>query len=509
MLLVSFFILILTVAAFIPKYVVVFLAINLVVGLFLSIFQIIIALLPRFKSKRKNISSQPFVSIIVPAYNEPPAILISTIDALSRLNWKNFEVIIIDNNTQDSEIWRPVENFVNTLGPKFRFFHVDHMSGFKAGAINYLLKRLDKKSEYTAVIDADYVVEENFLKIAMPYFIDDRMALVQFPQRYRNCTIKNEPIVDEYNHFFGIYMNMANHLDCVPSTGTVSLYKTSVLIDIGGFRGESLTEDADVGLRIYGAGYRGVYVDRSVGYGLMPYDLEAYRKQKWRWAYGNAQSLKTLFRLFGKIPFRSWIGFLSHLTAWHHFDFLPLAALAAFPVVLLPFVPMVTSHRDVLVIASVSIFMTLVSKSIIFLVTLRGQKRFLTRALRALMVHMGMTLVYSEALLVSLFQTNFAFERTNKFVLQRMPSLLKNTYVELILGLWYLMGIAAAVLLGKPVMFFAFVIAAFSLFSIYYIHWKIISTKPYSKKIILSLEREYEKYIVGGVDDVKINKASA
>jgi len=319
--------------------------------------------------------------------------------------------------------------------------------------------------------------------------------LVQFPQQYRNCIPENQPIIDEYRHFFGIYMNMANHLDCVPSTGTVSVYHLPVLRQIGGFHGEALTEDADVGLRIYAAGFRGVYVDQPIGNGLMPYDLEAYRSQKWRWAFGNAQSLKTLFGLFGKIPFISWAGFLSHLTAWHHFHFLPFAALAAFPFILLPIIPITSGHREVLFFASLSIFVTMAAKLILFVVTLHRQGGTLNQALKAFIVHMGMTLVYSEALLAFLFQIKSVFVRTNKFILVKMPSLLKNSYGELALGLWYLAGAVAAILYGEPFMEIAFIIVALALFSIYYIHWKISPTKAYSQKIMEEAEKKYQLYM--------------
>src|SRR3546814_10679160 len=53
--------------------------------------------------------SWPKVSIHVPAYNEPPEMLKKTLDALARLDYPNFEVLIIDNNTKDEKIWRPVE----------------------------------------------------------------------------------------------------------------------------------------------------------------------------------------------------------------------------------------------------------------------------------------------------------------------------------------------------------------------------------------------------------------
>lgn len=495
MVLVLFFLLILVATFLVPQYIVILLVLNFCAGLFLSIFQIASAFLPHSTPKRKRMKTTPFVSILVPAYNEPPTILMQTLEALSRIKYDYFEVLVIDNNTKDVAVWKPVEAFIKTLDSRFRFFHVDPLSGFKAGALNYLLERMNSKSEYVAVIDADYLVKSDFLTTALSYFSGENIALVQFPQHYRNCTEKNQPIVDEYRHFFGIYMNMANHLDCVPSTGTVSLYKLNVLRMIGGFRGEALTEDADVGLRIYSLGYRGIYIDRPIGSGLIPYDLEAYRKQKWRWSFGNAQSLKTLFLLFGKIPFRSWIGFLSHLTAWHHFHFLPFAVLAAFPIILHSDVPIIQYQKQILIFASLSIFITLASKMLLFLVTLRKDKKFFIRAFRAFIIHMGMTLVYSEAWIAFIFQRKFAFERTNKFILKKTPSLIKNSYEEFLLGSWYLLGAVVATWWGKPIVAAILFLAASVLFSIYYVYWKISPTKLYSKKILADIEKKYSPFI--------------
>lgn len=495
MLLVFLFILITSVLA--PGFMVVVLILNTGAVVFLSVLQITIALFSRFEPKRKSKTVHPFVSVLVPAYNEPPVILMQTLEALLRLDYDCFEVLVIDNNTRDKDVWMPVKIFVEKLGKNFRFFHKDHLSGFKAGALNYALERVNEKSEYAAVIDADYAVEPDFLNTALSYFAGDKTALVQFPQEYRNCNNENQPIADEYRHFFKIYMNMANHLDCVPSTGTVSIYRLDVLREIGGFRKEALTEDADVGLRIYAAGYHGVYVDRIVGYGLMPYDLEAYRKQKWRWAFGNAQSMKTLVSLFGKIPFRSWFGFLAHLTAWDHLNFLPFAVLGAYSIVLIPTVPITELHKHLLTVASFSIFIMLASKLILFAVALRQEKRPWPRAFRAFLVHMGMTLVYSEAWIALLLGTKSAFERTNKFILASMPNLLKNSYKELILGVWFLIGTVEAVMWGtRPITVVAFFVSALMLFCVYYVYWKISPTKAYSKDMLSDLERKYRRYLI-------------
>src|SRR4029077_11877593 len=58
------------------------------------------------------------VSIHVPAYNAPRASLMEPLDALARLDYPTFEVLVIDNNTRDEAVWRPVEAHCEKLGPR-------------------------------------------------------------------------------------------------------------------------------------------------------------------------------------------------------------------------------------------------------------------------------------------------------------------------------------------------------------------------------------------------------
>ena len=100
----------------------------------------------------------PKVSIHVPCYNEPPAMVIETLDALAALDYPDFEVLVIDNNTRDEAVWRPVEAHCAELGARFRFFHVAPLAGFKAGALNFALAQTAPDAAIVAVIDSDYIV---------------------------------------------------------------------------------------------------------------------------------------------------------------------------------------------------------------------------------------------------------------------------------------------------------------------------------------------------------------
>ena len=236
----------------------------------------------------------PKVSIHVPAYNEPPAMLIETLDALARLDYPDFEVLVIDNNTRDAAVWRPVEAHCAQLGPRFRFFHVAPLAGFKAGALNYALARTAPDAEIVAVIDSDYVVDARWLRDLTPAFRDQRIAIVQAPQDYRDegASAFKAMCYAEYRGFFHIGMITRNERNAIIQHGTMTMVRRRQLEDCGGWAEWCITEDAELGLRIFEAGFDASFVPSSYGRGLMPDTFVDFKKQRFRWAYGAMQILK-------------------------------------------------------------------------------------------------------------------------------------------------------------------------------------------------------------------------
>ncbi|HEX4387430.1 MAG TPA: glycosyltransferase [Steroidobacteraceae bacterium] len=236
---------------------------------------------------------QPKVSIHVPAYNEPPAMLIETLDALARLDYPDFEVLVIDNNTRDEAVWRPVEAHCEKLGPRFRFFHVAPLAGFKAGALNYTLERTVPDAEVVAVIDSDYVVDPHWLRDLTPAFDDLRIAIVQAPQDYRDAdqSAFKAMCYAEYRGFFHIGMITRNERNAIIQHGTMTMVRRTQL-DNCRWAEWCITEDAELGLRIFERGFDATYVPASYGRGLMPDTFIDFKKQRFRWAYGAMQILK-------------------------------------------------------------------------------------------------------------------------------------------------------------------------------------------------------------------------
>ncbi|MBV8394590.1 MAG: glycosyltransferase, partial [Alphaproteobacteria bacterium] len=128
----------------------------------------------------------PKVSLHLAICNEPPAMVMQTLDSLAALDYPDYEVIVIDNNTKDPAVWRPVQDYCASLGERFRFFHFDVMKGFKAGALNYVLSQTAADAKVIGVIDSDYMVRPDWLKGVIPYFDDEKVAYVQAPQDHRD-----------------------------------------------------------------------------------------------------------------------------------------------------------------------------------------------------------------------------------------------------------------------------------------------------------------------------------
>jgi len=245
----------------------------------------------------------PKVSIHIPAYREPPDMLKATLDAVAKLQYPNFECVLVINNTPDPALWRPVEDHCATLGDRFRFIRVENLAGYKAGALRVALTHTAPDAEIVGVIDADYVVDADWLKDLVPHFADDRVGLVQSPQDHRDGARSpmHRAMNAEYAGFFDIGMVQRNEANAIIVHGTMCLIRRTALESVGGWSSETIVEDSDVGLALLEHGWLAHYTNRRYGYGLLPDTFEAYKRQRQRWAFGGFQLLRKHWR---------------HLTPW-------------------------------------------------------------------------------------------------------------------------------------------------------------------------------------------------
>ena len=155
-------------------------------------------------------------------------------------------------------------------------------------------------AEIIGVIDADYVVQPEWLKDLVPLFRDPTVGLVQAPQDHRDGgrSLMHHAMNGEYAGFFDIGMVQRNEPNAIIVHGTMCLIRRAALEAAGGWSSDTICEDTDLGLTLLEHGWHAHYTNRRYGHGLLPDTFEAYKKQRHRWAYGGFQIVKKHWRRF-------------------------------------------------------------------------------------------------------------------------------------------------------------------------------------------------------------------
>jgi cellulose synthase/poly-beta-1,6-N-acetylglucosamine synthase-like glycosyltransferase len=397
----------------------------------------------------------PFVSIQVPAYNEPPEMVIETLKSIRRLDSPHYEIICLDDNTDDETLWRPVEAWCKEHGVKFA--HLQDWPGYKSGALNYALaEQIDPRAELISVIDSDYQLEPDFLRRCAPLFADPTVGFIQAPQDYRDW--EGAPfyrrLYYSYKYFFAVSQPSRNERDGAIFAGTMGLIRRKALEEVGGWDEWCITEDAELSLRLLRRGYSGLHVDASFGHGVMPLTFEALKGQRFRWCFGGIQILRRNWRclLPGRrdrdnqlSPGQRW-AYLSGAVQWYG-DLLALI----FFVFLLVGAGNIALHGDLLLrkltgflLAAIPLLVLLGLVRAVALLR-RGTGASWADAFGAFMIWQCTSLVVARASVQALYAKEAEFLRTPKTMEEgNFWDAIKGNRGETILGLLGAAGIVGA-----------------------------------------------------------------
>jgi cellulose synthase/poly-beta-1,6-N-acetylglucosamine synthase-like glycosyltransferase len=239
----------------------------------------------------------PFVSLQVPAYNEPPDMVIETLESLRAIDYPHYQIVVIDDNSDDESLWRPLEAWCREHSVTFA--HLEDWPGYKSGALNFALQQMtDPRCELIAVVDSDYQLDPSFLRRCAPLFADPKVGFVQAPQDYRDWEQAHfyRRLYYSYRYFFAVSQPSRNEHDGAIFAGTMGLIRRAALQEVGGWNEWCITEDAELSLRVLRAGYTGLHIDHSFGKGVMPLTFEALKGQRFRWCFGGIQILRRNWR---------------------------------------------------------------------------------------------------------------------------------------------------------------------------------------------------------------------
>ena len=403
-------------------------------------------------------SYQPFVSLHVPAYNEPPELLIETIKAIERIDYPNFEVVVIDNNTADPAVWGPVEEYCRDR-ERVRFVHVAPWPGYKAGACNLALRRYtDPRAEIIGLVDADDIVQPHYLRETAPYFSDPNLGFVQTFEGNRDFQGSHyySACVDSFQAFYLSVMSSRNERDTVPFVGTMGLFRRSALTAVGGWNEWCICEDTEASLRVTRDGWSGLYIPRCFGRGVVPPSFAGMLTQRHRWCFGAMQILRLHWR-----SLMPWDRSPSnHLTSAQRRDYL-MASLGwfrdllmlAFSLLLLVITGLlVTESRFVVSPMDGARSLLPLSLIIVATITMLWTLRLWTtmsyrRALLSLLISLSVTWVIALGCIEGLARRDGVFLRTSKSGgRRRIRAALRLTRVEttLALALYIAAGFLAA-----------------------------------------------------------------
>ncbi len=241
----------------------------------------------------------PSVTIQLPIYNEK-YVAKRLVDAVCNLDYpkKKLKIMVLDDSDDDTV--ELLENVVSDY--KKQGFQIDHIrrgtrKGYKAGALKYAMQITD--SEFVAIFDADFIPPTWFLKRAIPYFSKPNIGLLQCRWGHVNenySAITQVQALSLDFHFLIEQKAKSNSHLFMNFNGTAGIWKRDCIEDAGGWHTATLVEDLDLSYRAQMKGWKCVFLPDIVVDAELPAQMNAAKRQQFRWAKGSIQcAIKLLF----------------------------------------------------------------------------------------------------------------------------------------------------------------------------------------------------------------------
>ncbi len=389
----------------------------------------------------------PYVVTQLPMFNEK-TVARRIIQAVAAMDYprSRHEIQVLDDSIDETrEYVDAVAAELREQGVNISVIRRSDRIGFKAGALQYGLAHT--QAEFIAIFDADFVPHADFLKRAIPFFLDNpALGLVQGRWTHLNpnaSLITRGQAMGIDGHFMveqaarswnNLFMNF---------NGTAGVFRRNAIESSGGWQHDTLTEDMDLSYRMQLAGWKTEYVPDLVVPSEIPEDINAFKSQQFRWAKGSIQTAMKIIPMLikKKMPAFKFVQAVFHLT---HYSVHPLMLIMA--ILTMPVLHLVKVNLPVPLFAAVVIAMVIATSgpSMMYLVSqhfIGNKKRKALALIPAMMlIGTGLAVNNGKAVAEAILRRSSPFHRTPKRG-QKGPTTYRplkdmTSVVEILLGLY-------------------------------------------------------------------------
>lgn len=256
-------------------------------------------------------AGQYSVDVFITTINESPEILAKTITHCLNITYSHKTWVLDDGNRAE----------IRLLAQKLGAGYIARTSNkhAKAGNLNNAL--METSGDIIAVFDADFIPAPDFINRLIGYFDNPEMAIVQTPQKYYNEDSfqhrklpGGKTVYCDQDTFLDIVLPARSAWNAAYWIGTNALLRRQSIVESGGFQTRSVTEDILTSIYIHAAGWKSIYVNEPMAWGLAPANISQYAIQRLRWAKGAFQILRRDNPLFKKsLSFKQRVFYFSSL----------------------------------------------------------------------------------------------------------------------------------------------------------------------------------------------------
>ncbi|MBX4192427.1 glycosyltransferase, partial [Candidatus Parcubacteria bacterium] len=255
---------------------------------FIVVRLLLIAVLLHKKNKElpPRLKKYPFVSILIPAYNEEENIE-STVRSILQNSYPRREIIVIDDGSTDNTgaiVKKIIAGF-----PESVIRLIQLKNGGKANALTAGMRKA--QGEILVILDADAVLSEGALHAFVRHFGDPRVGAVAgkvYPAVLNGFLSKFQAL--EYAVGQNLEKRAFSALGVVGVVpGPAGAWRKDAILKAGGFPTDTLVEDQDMTLTLMRQGWRIAYEPEAIAYTETPPNVSTFLKQRFRWVYGGIQ----------------------------------------------------------------------------------------------------------------------------------------------------------------------------------------------------------------------------